>query len=64
MSGTGKSAIVKDMLMRLGKEGGATYKQRTILGSVLNFTDRNQALLDNISSLTQLTKGDEESKLK
>ena len=44
------------MLKRLGKDGSTSYKSGTILGSVFNFTDKNQALLDNISSLTNLMK--------
>ena len=53
-SGTGKSAILKHMLRKLGEEGGASVKPKTILGAVLNFTDKSQALLDNISSLTKV----------
>ncbi len=55
-SGVGKSAIIKHMLKKLGKDGGTSYKSGTILGSIFNFTDKNQALLDNISSLTNLSK--------
>ena len=59
-SGTGKSAILKDMLARLGKDEGASFKAKTILGSVLNFTDKNQEMLANISTLTKGTGAPEE----
>ena len=55
-SGVGKSALLKHMLKRLSKDGSMSYKSGTILGSIFNFTDKNQALLDNISSLTNLSK--------
>lgn len=58
-SGVGKSAIIKHMLKRLAKDGSTSYKSGTILGSIFNFTDKNRALLDNISSLTNVTKGDD-----
>ena len=61
-SGVGKSAIIKDMLKSLEKDGGTTFKNGTILGSIFNFTDKNQTLLDNISSLTRLG-GDQEGNL-
>ena len=54
-SGVGKTAITKYLLKRLEKEGGTSVKSGTILGSVFNFQDKNQALLDNISSLTKAT---------
>ena len=53
-SGVGKSAILKHLLQRLEKDGGTGYKSDTVLGSVFNFTDKNQALLSNISSLTKM----------
>lgn len=59
-SGTGKSAILKDMLVRLGKDDGASLKQKTILGSVLNYTDKNQAMLANINTLTKGDQPEEE----
>jgi predicted GTPase len=58
-SGVGKSALINHLLNQLGKEGGTSYKQGTVLGSVLNFTDKNQTLLSNISSLTKLGQEEE-----
>ncbi|XP_023930267.1 dynein heavy chain 6, axonemal [Lingula anatina] len=52
-SGVGKSAIIKHMLKEMSKDNGTTTKNGTILGNVLNFSDKNQSLLENISSLTK-----------
>ena len=60
-SGVGKTAIIKHMLKELGKDGGTTFKPGTLLGKVLNFTDKNQMLLDNISTLTRF--GDDSGEL-
>ena len=54
----GKSALIHSLLKRLEKEGGMSYKTNTVLGSIFNFTDKNQALLENISSLTKLATED------
>ncbi|XP_064622088.1 dynein axonemal heavy chain 6-like isoform X2 [Lineus longissimus] len=61
-SGVGKSAIIHDMLKRLGKEGGTGFKNQTILGDIFNFADKNRALLDNISSLTKMSEDTDMSK--
>ena len=52
-SGVGKTAVVQNLLSRLETEGSSNFRTSSILGSVLNYTDKNQALLDNISSLTK-----------
>ena len=52
-SGVGKSAIIKDMLSRLGQDGGTSTTGSSILGQVLNYTDKNKVMLDTISTLTQ-----------
>jgi dynein heavy chain len=54
-SGVGKTAVVQHLLAKLESEGCNNFRNGTVLGSVLNYTDKNQALLDNISSLTRDT---------
>ena len=55
----GKSALVKNLLEQLGKDKGTSYKSGTVLGDILHFSSKNQALLDNISTLTR-TDGNNE----
>ncbi len=50
-TGVGKTAIIKHLLNRLKTDRSDVYKSNSILGQIFNFTDKNQALLDNISSL-------------
>ena len=56
-SGVGKTGIIKDLLKQLAKDGGTGFKSSTVLGRVLNFANKNQALLENISSLTRAGGG-------
>ena len=58
-SGVGKSALVKNLLAQLGKDKGTSYKSGTVLGDILHFSSKNQALLDNISTLTKTAGGEE-----
>ncbi|XP_074663059.1 dynein axonemal heavy chain 6-like [Tubulanus polymorphus] len=53
-SGVGKSGIILDTLKLLAKDGATGTKSGTILGDVFHFTDRNRALLDNITNLSKL----------
>ena len=53
-SGTGKSTLVKNMMSRLSEDDSTSYKNGTLMGSVFNFTDKNQALLDNLYSLAAI----------
>lgn len=59
-SGVGKSAIINHMLGRLGQEGGTSTKSGTVLGQILSYSDKSNALLESISKLTELDT--EESK--
>ncbi|XP_059157269.1 dynein axonemal heavy chain 6-like [Physella acuta] len=52
-SGVGKTAIINHMLKELEKEGGTSMeKSSSILGSVLQYSEKQSSLLENISSLT------------
>lgn len=52
-SGVGKTAIINHMLKELEKEGGTSMEKSTsILGSVLQYSEKQSSLLENISSLT------------
>lgn len=53
-SGVGKTALVHYALNQLSKDNGTTFRSGSLLGNVFNFTERNQALLDNISLLTKM----------
>ncbi|KAL4237693.1 Dynein heavy chain 14 [Mactra antiquata] len=52
-SGVGKSAVINYTLKKLCKEGGTSTKSGTILGSILNYSDKGSSLLENISNLTK-----------
>lgn len=58
-SGVGKSAIINHMLHRLGQEGGASTKSGTVLGQILSYSDKSNALLESISKLTEMDNTDE-----
>ncbi|XP_071080158.1 dynein axonemal heavy chain 6-like [Haliotis cracherodii] len=58
-SGVGKSAIIDYMLKRLEKDGGTSFKNGTILGSVFNYSEKNTSLLENISALTKFGDDDD-----
>eukprot|EP00105_Crassostrea_gigas_P038198 XP_019922346.1 PREDICTED: dynein heavy chain 6, axonemal [Crassostrea gigas] len=58
-SGVGKSAIINHMLNRLGQEGGASTKSGTVLGQILSYSDKSNALLESISKLTEMDNTDE-----
>ena len=57
----GKSAIISHMLENMGKDGGTSTKSGTVLGSILNYSDKSNLLLENI---TKLTEGDGEDETK
>jgi len=59
-SGVGKSAVINYTLKRLAKEGGTSLKTGTILGSILNYSDKGTSLLENISSLTKWGHDDDD----
>ena len=57
----GKTAIINHMLRELEREGGtSTEKTSTILGSVLQFSEKQSSLLENISSLTSFQADDDD----
>lgn len=58
-SGVGKSAIINHMLNRLGQEGGTSTKSGTVLGQILSYSDKSNALLESISKLTEMDNTDE-----
>ncbi|XP_053375273.1 dynein axonemal heavy chain 6-like isoform X4 [Mercenaria mercenaria] len=62
-SGVGKSAVINYALKRLSKEGGTSLKTGTILGSILNYSDKGTSLLENISNLTKWGHEDDEDKV-
>lgn len=59
-SGVGKSAVINYALKRLSKEGGTSLKTGTILGSILNYSDKGTSLLENIQNLTKWGQEEEE----
>ncbi|KAL8598268.1 hypothetical protein ACOMHN_035218 [Nucella lapillus] len=59
-SGVGKTAIMTNMLKELEKEGGTSYRSGTVLGTVMNYSEKQSSLLENISSLTSLGHGHSE----
>ncbi|KAK3092231.1 hypothetical protein FSP39_000084 [Pinctada imbricata] len=60
-SGVGKSAIINHMLENMSKDGGTSTKSGTVLGSILNYSDKSNLLLENITKLTE-GEGEEETK--
>ncbi|KAK3576323.1 hypothetical protein CHS0354_039732 [Potamilus streckersoni] len=62
-SGVGKTAIINHMLKALGKDGGTSTKHGTILGDILNYSEKSSSLLENISSLTKWGNEDEGSNM-
>ena len=52
-SGVGKTAITDSLLRKLSQEGGCSYRKNTVFSDVFHFADKNRALLDNISSMSQ-----------
>ncbi|CAH1791320.1 unnamed protein product [Owenia fusiformis] len=59
-SGVGKSSIITSLLSKLCKENGTSLKQGTILGNVLNYMDKNKAIMENISSLAKFAQADDD----
>ncbi|XP_063958044.1 dynein axonemal heavy chain 6-like isoform X2 [Lytechinus pictus] len=58
-SGVGKSALISHMLKRLCKDKGTTTEHGSILGEVLNYSDRGTNILSNISALTSSVLNEE-----
>ncbi|XP_067943512.1 dynein axonemal heavy chain 6-like [Watersipora subatra] len=52
-SGVGKSALILNMIKQISKEGGTGTKADSLLGSVFNFADKNNELIENIMTLTR-----------
>ena len=50
----GKSAIINNLLKELERDGGTGFKAGSVLGTVLNYSEKQSSLLENISSLTSL----------
>ncbi|CAL1542606.1 unnamed protein product [Lymnaea stagnalis] len=62
-SGVGKTAIINHMLKELEKDGGTSMeKSSTILGSVLQYSENQYGILENISSLTNFQNEENEDK--
>jgi ABC-type glutathione transport system ATPase component len=52
-SGVGKTSVLKHMLRRLETPGGASLTNSgSVVGCVMNYTDKNQALLQSIAMLS------------
>ncbi|XP_044147930.1 LOW QUALITY PROTEIN: dynein axonemal heavy chain 14 [Bufo gargarizans] len=63
-SGVGKSTLVQNMLEKLQKPGGLSVKAGTVLGDIFLFNEsRKISLLQNISTLTSVSRDDEDSAL-
>ena len=63
-SGVGKTAIINHMLKELEKEGGTSMeKTSTALGCVMQYSEKQSSLLENISSLTSFNNDDEDKTL-
>ncbi|KAH9496161.1 Dynein heavy chain 6, axonemal [Bulinus truncatus] len=61
-SGVGKTAIINHMLKELEKDGGTSVeKSHTILGSVLQYSEKQSSLLENISNLTSFQNDNEDA---
>jgi len=56
-SGVGKSALIQHMIKELSKEGGTGTKADSLLGSVFNFADKHNELMENIMTLTKGNDG-------
>ncbi|XP_075255484.1 dynein axonemal heavy chain 6-like isoform X3 [Convolutriloba macropyga] len=54
-SGIGKSAIVQDLLGKVGQTSGLSTHGGTVLGRVLNYSDRDTDILDNVSHLLAMS---------
>ncbi|XP_035825271.1 dynein heavy chain 6, axonemal [Aplysia californica] len=60
-SGVGKTAIINHMLKELERDGGTSMeKTSTILGAVLQYSEKQSTLLENISSLTSFQADDDD----
>ncbi|XP_033124826.1 dynein heavy chain 6, axonemal-like [Anneissia japonica] len=59
-SGVGKSAVVTHVLKRLARSRGASTEHGTILGEVLQYSERGTSVLSNIASLTSGFLGDDD----
>ena len=45
------------MVKQISKEGGTGTNADSLLGSVFNFADKNNELIENIMTLTKNTEG-------
>lgn len=62
-SGVGKSAVINYALKRLSKDGGTSLNTGTVLGSILNYSDKGTSLLENIHNLTKWGHEEDEDKV-
>ncbi|XP_069582586.1 dynein axonemal heavy chain 14 [Ranitomeya imitator] len=63
-SGVGKSTLVQNMLEKLQKPGGLSVKAGTVLGDIFLFNEsRKISLLQSITSLTTVSRADEDFSL-
>ncbi|XP_075719503.1 dynein axonemal heavy chain 14 isoform X3 [Rhinoderma darwinii] len=63
-SGVGKSTLVQNMLGKLQKPGGLSIRVGTVLGDILLFNEsRKISLLQNITSLTAVSRAEEDISL-
>lgn len=61
-SGVGKTTILNNLLDQLCKEGGTSTKAGTVLGSILNYSDKSHSILESINSLTRGGEIEQEGK--
>ena len=54
-SGVGKSAIVRDLLGKISQTSGLATHGGTVLGRVLNYSERDTDILDNVSHLLAMS---------
>ncbi|XP_056424426.1 dynein axonemal heavy chain 14 isoform X2 [Hyla sarda] len=60
-SGVGKSTLVQNMLEKLQTPGGLSVRAGTVLGDIFLFNEsRKKTLLQNITSLTTVSRADED----
>ena len=51
-SGVGKTALAKHLLRLLAEENGTSFRGNTILGSVLNYSEKSTGFMQSISAIT------------
>lgn len=58
----GKTALINHMLRELEKEGGTSMENTsTVLGAVLQYSEKQSSILENISSLTSFSTASDQT---